>query len=73
MNYLKTPHLAYVKDISRVPVSSIYFITFMKRSMGDACGVLFLDLSKDFDTVDHTIVKLKLKSLGIKESSSRRY
>ena len=36
---------------------------------GGACGVLFLDLSKAFDTVDHKIIKIKLKSLGIKESS----
>ena len=36
---------------------------------GGACGVLFLDLSKAFDTVDHNVIKLKLKSLGIKESS----
>ena len=36
---------------------------------GGACGVLFLDLSKAFDTVDHSIVRTKLKAFGIKESS----
>ncbi len=36
---------------------------------GGACGVLFLDLSKAFDTVDHDIIKIKLKSLGLKEAA----
>ena len=36
---------------------------------GGACGVLFLDLSKAFDTVDHSVVRTKFKALGIKESS----
>ncbi len=36
---------------------------------GGACGVLFLDLSKAFDTVNHEVIKIKLKALGIKESS----
>ena len=36
---------------------------------GGVCGLLFLDLSKAFDTVDHNVIRLKLKSLGIKETS----
>ena len=35
---------------------------------GGACEVLFLDLSKAFDTVDHNNIEIKLKSLGLKES-----
>ena len=41
----------------------------MGRLMGGACWFLFLDLSKAFNTLDHSIIKLKLKALDIKESS----
>ena len=36
---------------------------------GDLSGVLFLDLKKAFDTVDHCILCRKIRSLGVKESS----
>ena len=39
---------------------------FSDTDRGALCGVLFLDLKKAFDTVDHTILAEKLKLYGIK-------
>ncbi len=36
---------------------------------GETSGVLFLDLRKAFDTVDHYILLRKLRSIGLKESA----
>ena len=36
---------------------------------GGSCGVLFLDLAKAFDTVDHFTLEVKLQALGFKAST----
>ncbi len=50
---------------NRFPLETIYIDIDDERG----CGVLFLDLKKAFDTVDHHILLRKLRGLGLKESS----
>ncbi len=45
---------------------------FENIEQGCPTGVLFLDLSKAFDTVDHSIILTKLHHLGIKWSAISR-
>ena len=40
---------------------------------GGACGALFLDLTKAFDTVDHKVLLHKLKFLGFKQQTVSWY
>ena len=42
----------------------IHFLDFKEH-----CAALFIDLSKAFDTVDHVILKNRLKGIGLSEHS----
>ena len=42
---------------------------YWEIDQGGACGVLFLDLAKAFDTVSHDVLLLKLRNLGFRQTA----
>ena len=42
---------------------------YREIDQGGACGVLFLDLAKAFDTVSHEVLLLKLRNVGFRQAA----
>ena len=53
------------------PASYILLIIYGLRWIGNFVGMILLDLQKVFDTVDHSILSMKLQALGLNELSVR--
>ena len=47
---------AFGRPTSQPPASSTFSIIFIERWMGSACGAIFLDILKAFDTVTHDVL-----------------